>query len=164
MFNSLSFGLALLSDPVLHGTVADPDLAGFDPKKRALLVMERNKHRPGLRRELSAEEVLSQSAKLANVSRPEQAMVFSLAGISNILKARVSTAPRPVRGPAVRKPAVAGKFYPAEPAELARMVDGLLAEPQTANRGLPPWSHTPGCASPGGSLPACSNGSVFQRR
>ena len=128
VFDSLSFGLALLTEPMLHGTVADVDLAGFDPKKRALLVMERNRsglafdvHRP-------AEELLRETAGKARVSRPEHAMVFSLAGFSNVVQASVSTGPRPVRGPAVRQPAVAGKFYPADPAELARTVDELLAE------------------------------------
>ena len=32
-----------LHDPTMHGTVADPHLAGVDPQHRALLVLERNK-------------------------------------------------------------------------------------------------------------------------
>lgn len=37
----------------------------------------------------------------------------------------------------VRQPAVAGGFYPGDPAELERMVDGLLAETSSANVGGP---------------------------
>src|SRR5262249_45005838 len=39
----------------------------------------------------------------------------------------VSTAPKPVRGPAIRRPALAGKFYPADPFELTALVDELFA-------------------------------------
>jgi AmmeMemoRadiSam system protein B len=57
-------------------------------------------------------------------------MLFSLANVTNMVKVAVSTAPHPVRGPALRPPAVAGKFYDADPAELSRTVDALLDGPR----------------------------------
>ena len=41
----------------------------------------------------------------------------------------VSTAPAPVRGPEVRPPGVAGRFYSANPDDLAQMVDDFLEGP-----------------------------------
>ena len=35
-------GLTLLTDPAMHGTVAEPDLRGFDPTARAVVIRENN--------------------------------------------------------------------------------------------------------------------------
>src|SRR4029077_6772851 len=40
--DTLPMGLMFLHDPVLHGSVADPHLAGVDSHNRAFLVIERN--------------------------------------------------------------------------------------------------------------------------
>ena len=63
----------------------------------------------------------------ARVNQPDSATVFSLAALTNLVRVNVSTAPQPVRGPDVRPAAMAGKFYEADPAALARTVDQLLA-------------------------------------
>jgi AmmeMemoRadiSam system radical SAM enzyme/AmmeMemoRadiSam system protein B/AmmeMemoRadiSam system protein A len=126
-FNALRLGVTFLHDPVLHGTVADPHLAGLDPQYRAVLVTERNKvavvYDPGR----TAEELVAEAAGQARVTHPATAAVYSLDALTNVSPVTVSTAPRAVRGPAVRPPAVAGSFYDADPAELARTVDDLLA-------------------------------------
>ena len=90
---SLPIGLALLHDPNLHGTVADPQLAGFEPRRRAILVMERNKAVLVLDRNRSAEEVLREAAIQAHVSQPEAAAVFSLGIVANLDRLTVLTAP-----------------------------------------------------------------------
>src|SRR5207245_1573986 len=41
--SALEIGLAVMSHPAMHGTVADPHLGGIDPQARAILVMERSK-------------------------------------------------------------------------------------------------------------------------
>ncbi|MBV8610614.1 MAG: AmmeMemoRadiSam system protein B, partial [Singulisphaera sp.] len=74
-----------------------------------------------------ADELLAEAASQARVSHPGTASVFSLDALTNAQSVVVSTAPRPVRGPAVRPAAVAGSFYDADAAALARTVDGLLA-------------------------------------
>jgi predicted class III extradiol MEMO1 family dioxygenase len=124
----LTVGLTLLHDPVLQGTVADPQLQGFDPGNRAFLVLERNKAGLAFDKNKPAEEVLAAAAEQARVSQPASAGVYSLATVTNVQSVGVSTAPRPVRGPAVRPAAMAGRFYEADPAKLARMVNDLLTE------------------------------------
>jgi AmmeMemoRadiSam system radical SAM enzyme/AmmeMemoRadiSam system protein B/AmmeMemoRadiSam system protein A len=125
--SNLQPGLTILNDPAMHGTVADPHLAGCDPRHRALLVLERNKTALVFNPDRSAEKLLAEAATQAKVTEPATASVFSLEVLTNTNQLSVSTAPRPVRGPAVRPAAVAGTFYEADPAELARTVDRLLA-------------------------------------
>jgi MEMO1 family protein len=47
--------------------------------------------------------------------------------------------PRPGRG--VRQPAVAGRFYPADPAELTEVVDELLASAAPPGQDEPAWAY-----------------------
>jgi AmmeMemoRadiSam system radical SAM enzyme/AmmeMemoRadiSam system protein B/AmmeMemoRadiSam system protein A len=124
--DALQIGVTVLHDPVLHGTVADPYLAGFDPQQRALLVLERNKAGLMFDPKISAEKLLEAAAVQVRPSHPAQASVFSLVATSNAERVQVSTLPRAVRGPAIRPPAVAGTFYEADAVELARTVDHLL--------------------------------------
>jgi AmmeMemoRadiSam system radical SAM enzyme/AmmeMemoRadiSam system protein B/AmmeMemoRadiSam system protein A len=126
-FLGLRVGLAVLHDPVLHGTVADPHLADLDPRHRAVLVHERQKTALLFDPNRTPEELLAEAAAQARVTHPASAPVYSLDVLTNVAPLGVTTAPRAVRGPAVRPPAVAGTFYPADPADLARTVDGLLA-------------------------------------
>jgi AmmeMemoRadiSam system protein B len=82
-----------------------------------------------------AAEVLQDAAKNARVSQPESAGVFSLLATTNAERVNFSTAPKPVRGPAVRPAAVAGKFYDGDPAQLSQTVARLLA----GDRKPEPW-------------------------
>jgi AmmeMemoRadiSam system radical SAM enzyme/AmmeMemoRadiSam system protein B/AmmeMemoRadiSam system protein A len=127
---SVRVGLTFLHDPMLHGSVADPHLAGLDPRQRAVLVLERGKAGLLFDPDRTAEELLAGAAEQAEVRRPGTAAVYSLQTLTSATPVSVSTAPRPVRGPAVRPAAVAGTFYEADPAELARTVDRLLAGEQ----------------------------------
>jgi AmmeMemoRadiSam system radical SAM enzyme/AmmeMemoRadiSam system protein B/AmmeMemoRadiSam system protein A len=130
-FNALRVGVTLLYDPALHGTVANPHLAGLDPRGRAAFVLERNKSALVFDPQRTADELLEEAAAQARVTHPATAAVFSLAAVTNAAPVVVSTAPRPVRGPAERPAAVAGTFYEADPAALARTVDALLAGERT---------------------------------
>jgi AmmeMemoRadiSam system radical SAM enzyme/AmmeMemoRadiSam system protein B/AmmeMemoRadiSam system protein A len=136
MFDSLLIGLTFLDDPVLHGTVADPHLAGVVPGQRAVMVHERNKF--GLRfvPEMSAEQLTEEAARLAEVTHPDHASVVSFGVVTSMAQLDVATVPQPVRGHAVRPPAVAGKFYDVHPEDLARTVDRLLA----GERRPEPWA------------------------
>jgi AmmeMemoRadiSam system protein B len=127
VLGNVPLGLTLLYDPVLHGTVAEPHLAGFDPRQRAVLVLERGKAGLVFDADRPADELVQEAANQARVHQPASAVLFSLAAVTNVARVGVSTAPSPVRGPAVRPAAVAGKFYTADPAELSRTVDQLLA-------------------------------------
>ena len=134
--STLHVGLMFLTDPVLHGTVADPHLEGFDPRHRAILVLERNKSALLFDQGRSTEELLAEAASQARVMHPATATVFSLDTLSNAASVGVSTVPRAVRGPAVRPAAVAGTFYEGDPAALSRTVDDLLS----GTRGSEEWA------------------------
>jgi len=134
-FNALRVGVTFLHEPMLHGTVASPHLAGLDPRQRAALVLERNKSAVVFDPQRTADELLAEAATQARVTHPASAAVFSLAVVTNAAPLSLSTAPQSVRGPAERPPAVAGTFYEADPAALARTVDELL----TGERGGEEW-------------------------
>jgi AmmeMemoRadiSam system radical SAM enzyme/AmmeMemoRadiSam system protein B/AmmeMemoRadiSam system protein A len=124
---ALRVDLLLLHDPAMHGTVADPHLAGLDTGHRAVLVLERGKSALLFDPNRSAEELLAEAASQARVSQPNTAAVFSLDTVTNTAPVVAATVPKPVRGPAVRPAAVAGSFYDADPDALKATVDQLLA-------------------------------------
>jgi AmmeMemoRadiSam system radical SAM enzyme/AmmeMemoRadiSam system protein B/AmmeMemoRadiSam system protein A len=125
--DSWQLGVTILHDPMLHGSVADPHLAGFDPQQRAFLVLERNKVGLVFDPVRTAQELLEDAAGQVRPAQPAQATVYSLEALCNASRLSVSTVPQAIRGPAVRPPAVAGKFYEDDPEELSRTVDRLLA-------------------------------------
>jgi AmmeMemoRadiSam system protein B/AmmeMemoRadiSam system protein A len=133
----LRFDLMLLHDPTLHGTVSDPALDGLDPRHRAIFVTERNKSALLFDPERTAEELLREAAAQARVDRPRSAAVFGLETLATTAPLSIASVPRPVRGPAVRPAGVAGKFYPADPGELARMVDALMGDDRPEVRDWP---------------------------
>jgi len=136
VLSTLQAELTILHDPVLHGTVADPHLAGLDPRHRAVFVLERNKTALLFDPNRTEEELLAEAAAQARVTEPETAVVFSLDALTNSTQVSVTTAPRPVRGPAVRPPAVAGTFYDSDPGELHQTINHLLA----GERRPGPWA------------------------
>ncbi|RMG41229.1 MAG: AmmeMemoRadiSam system protein B, partial [Planctomycetota bacterium] len=129
-FLSGKFGteLAVLFDAAMHGTVAEPDLRGFDPSRRVILIKERNRTGVFFDRSGTAESVLRAASEAASVFQPEYAQVFSLQSVGNAARFRVAAGPRATHGPTVRPPAVAGRFYPGDAAEMDRMLDELVGE------------------------------------
>ena len=81
-------------------------------------------------------ELLQETVQAAGVFNPQTANVFSLLAETTQPRVLISSSPRPWTGQEVRPAAVAGTFYPSDPPELQRMIDGLLAEP-TSDRA--PW-------------------------
>jgi AmmeMemoRadiSam system protein B/AmmeMemoRadiSam system protein A len=131
---ALTVGLAVLYDPAMHGTVRDPDLRGLDVRRRAILVTERGRAGLVFDPGRPAEELVEEAAAQARVSERSAAPVISLEAETTEPRLVLSTAPRPVAGPAVRPPAVAGQFYPGDPAALAQLVEELLGEERGAER------------------------------
>jgi AmmeMemoRadiSam system protein B len=124
----LKVHVTVLYDPAMHGTVSDVDFAGFDPRQRALLVMENAKTAWVFDPQRSPAELLESASRAARVASPAAASVLSLAALSTEASVTVSNVPRPQVGPNVRPPAVAGSFYPADAGELSRLLDDLLAD------------------------------------
>lgn len=126
--NRLQVGITLLYDPAMHGTVNEPDVGGVNPQRRAVLVVEHGKSAWVFDPQATADRLLQAAKSAAQVGSPALASVFSLAAQSTESSLVVSSVPRPRTGPQVRPPAVAGTFYPGEPGQLAKMIDGLLAD------------------------------------
>ncbi|HMC10705.1 MAG TPA: AmmeMemoRadiSam system protein A, partial [Pirellulaceae bacterium] len=124
---SLKLHLAVLSDIAMHGSVAEPDLRGLRTSDRSVAVVERNKSASVFDQSRSPAELLAEAAAAAQVTSPEHASVFSLGVYSTMDHFTVTHLPRPSAGSSVRPAAQAGRFYPADAAELETLVEQCLA-------------------------------------
>ncbi len=124
--------IGLLHDPAVHGSVADPDLAGVDPRRRALLVSQGSRSAWVLDPGRSAEELLELARQQAEISVPESASIHSFLVQATTTPMVVTNVPRAARGPRVRPPAVAGMFYPQQADELSHMLGQLVPESSVA--------------------------------
>jgi AmmeMemoRadiSam system radical SAM enzyme/AmmeMemoRadiSam system protein B/AmmeMemoRadiSam system protein A len=119
---------SLLHDPAMHGTVAEPDLNGIDPKHRAILIAEGNKSTWVFDPQKSVEELFEAVKEQAGIFNAEFANVFSLAVQTTESSLAVTNVPRAVAEQETRPATVAGRFYPADPEELAKMIDDCLGD------------------------------------
>jgi hypothetical protein len=110
LLSRLTTDVAILYDSAMHGTVGDPDLRGFDPQRRALLVIEHGRYAWTLDASKTAEELLEATAHKAEVLSPHGAGVFSLAADTSRPVFTGTNVPAAQRGPSIRPPAVAGVF------------------------------------------------------
>jgi AmmeMemoRadiSam system protein B len=123
----LRVGLTVLADPAMHGTVHDPDLRGLNPTHRALLILEQDRSAWLFSPGRTPDDLLSATKREIDVLNPEGASVLSLEARSTEPEVLFRSTPKPEPDGRPRRPGVAGKFYPADPGELARMVEGMLA-------------------------------------
>lgn len=119
--------VAILSDTALHGSVAAPDLDGFDPQRRGLVIAERARSALVFDRHAVPGALFEQALQLARVNEPEAAQIFSVAVQSTQNPLTLVAGAQPVRGADVRPPGVAGMFYPADADEVQHQLDELLA-------------------------------------
>jgi AmmeMemoRadiSam system radical SAM enzyme/AmmeMemoRadiSam system protein B/AmmeMemoRadiSam system protein A len=122
----IGVGLTVLCEPSLQGTVTEPDLRGLDTQRHMLVVQERNRTAAIFDPQQSPESLLAMAAREAGVSAPAMAQVMALECVTSLQRARIVNVPVAATGGEVRPPAVAGRFYPGESAELARLVDQCL--------------------------------------
>jgi AmmeMemoRadiSam system radical SAM enzyme/AmmeMemoRadiSam system protein B/AmmeMemoRadiSam system protein A len=127
---SIRVGVVVLTDPALHGSLAKPDLRGFDPARRALIALEQEQSAWVFSPRRTATELVTAIGKEIESLHPEAATLLSLAAQSTEPEVVIRSSPRPAPGAVTRPPAVAGRFYPADPADLERMVDRLLGASQ----------------------------------
>jgi len=129
--------LAMLSDPAMNATVAQPDLRGVDPQRRSVLVMERRSWAWVFDPSQSAEQLLTQAVANLGVQTAESATVLSLETIATTTPVSFTEKPRPVSGSEVRPAAVAGRFYPGTADEVDTMLDQLLPKEASSKRAWP---------------------------
>lgn len=124
--NRLQVDIAVLDDTAMHGTVADPDLAGIDTTSRGVLVSERNKQAFIFHRGTLAEAIIRDATDAAGVTNPEWAQLFSLRVMTTRERFLIEMTPKATPGADVRPPAVAGRFYPGDAAGVAVELDRML--------------------------------------
>lgn len=124
--NSMQVDCVVFADPAMHGTVEQPALEGVRPEERAIMVLESQRRSWCFAASQTVENVL-QTAKSGAKVRTPNASVYSFAVRSSATEINDSNVPNALSGPAVRAPAVAGRFYPDDPAALAQVVDGCFS-------------------------------------
>jgi len=121
--------LSVLWDPALHGTTDEPDLAGLDPSRRAVVVLSRLGWACVFDVSQSAEATLAETARLAQLPGGAPGGVLSMAVASSGDRRVVATnVPSPE---APRPAAVAGMFYPGTAREASAMLDTLVPADRT---------------------------------
>jgi AmmeMemoRadiSam system protein B/AmmeMemoRadiSam system protein A len=122
----MQLAITILSDPNMHGTVADPDLSGILKGERAILVAEGNRKAWVFDDDKSPEELFEEAVALCEPGEPAMTLVMSLRVDSSRSKGQVVDRPQAFSGQAIRPPAVAGMFYPGTKEEIDRWLDEHL--------------------------------------
>jgi len=129
--------LAILFDPSMHGTVEGPDLRGVDSARRSLVVVEGPKSAFVWNQQAQPGDLLAEARRLACVTQPESASIYSFATLANASQLAVASVPKPQVALGVRPAAVAGSFYPGDADELARLIDDLFGGPPVVAEAWP---------------------------
>ncbi len=129
-------GLGVFWDPAGHGIVKQYELDGIDCHRRAVMVMGSAKVQTINKGSVdwaivydpkrSAADLLTEAVQRARLRGSDSAAVYSLAAASSQRRMAASNVAQPKTGPAVRPPAVAGRFYPGNPQEMDRMLDEMI--------------------------------------
>ncbi len=134
---NFQIGLTILSQPSLHGTLAEPDLRGVDPRRQMILVIDRNRTGALYDPQQSAEALVASAASEAGIRSRETAQVIALECVTNLARSRIVNVPAAAVGSEVRPPAVAGRFYPADVNELSKLIDECLPKKKVAAKAWP---------------------------
>jgi AmmeMemoRadiSam system radical SAM enzyme/AmmeMemoRadiSam system protein B/AmmeMemoRadiSam system protein A len=122
----LTVHLAVFSDPAMHGPANDVDLQGFDPQRRALFGVSGQRVAWAYDRTADATSLFhAVQERLGNSTAPSM-QVFSATASTTGDRGEGSNVPAPVSVFTKRMPAVAGTFYPADPAQLQSMVGDMI--------------------------------------
>ena len=128
LLNRAKADIVLFREPAMHGVVDEVDLSGIDPAQRAIMVREGQRASWCFARDLTVDEVFAKAVELACVGAPDAAQVFSAATMSNASEISNTNVPQPQTGQGIRKPAVAGRFYPSANGALDAIVKKCLGD------------------------------------
>jgi len=127
VLQGLSVGLTVLWDPAVHGTIAERQLEGVDPRRRAVMVTDQSKWGVGFDPQRSAAEMADELVQRARLAGSSRAAIYSLAAASTEARVLATNVP-PAQDPGgVRRAAVAGRFYPGTAAEIEQMLDPWIS-------------------------------------
>ena len=117
--------VAFFEDPAIHGTTQQPDLRGVDEERSVLLLGGQSAWQFDPSK--SAHESLAELTQSIGLRADQTLNVLSFKTHASG-PMRVVNRVRPHMGPEVRKPAVAGKFYPATANAIGSMVRSLVPD------------------------------------
>lgn len=127
-------GLSVFWDPAMHGALDSPDLAGIDPRRRAVIVIDQSRWGVAYDPNLSAEQLLDACLERLGLTRESRGAVCSMAVVSTESRVLTGNAP-PLQTPGyVRPAAVAGAFYPATSQEIRQSLDRMAPPPRERGR------------------------------
>lgn len=151
--------LLVLTDPAMHGRANGPDLRGFEPGYRALMVLQDNRSGWLVDDQQSADETLDELVRRVQVDLNDRSDLFSFAAVGSHPRILVTNVPEAEMGTLARPAARAGSFYPADATQLNAMLDDLLP---VGNRGDETW---PAVMVPHAGLPFSGQvaGATFNR-
>jgi AmmeMemoRadiSam system radical SAM enzyme/AmmeMemoRadiSam system protein B/AmmeMemoRadiSam system protein A len=116
-------GLTVLWDTAMLGETGKADLAGVDPRRRALLVAQQNRWALSYDPQGSPAEMVAEALGLLGSPGGTPTGLFSMAVASTAPKIAVTNRQAPQAGNEIRPAAVAGSFYPGRTEEMDRMLD-----------------------------------------
>lgn len=121
VIGAMDIDCVVFADPSMNGTVEHPALDEVCTTKRAIMVVESQRRAWCFSSGQSVEHVLQTAVEAAKATT-KTAAVYSFEVRSSNAEISDSNVPRPVAGETVRRPAVAGRFYPGAAEQLAAMV------------------------------------------
>ena len=125
-----SCGLSVFWDPAMHGPLEKPDLAGIDPRRRAVVVLGPSHWALAYDPGQSPEALLDACSR--RIAARGEGRVCSMEAESTQGRVLASNMPATQVAGSVRPPAVAGRFYPGSPEAIDQMLDQML--PARASR------------------------------
>ena len=134
--SNVRLDVAVLTAPAVHGTIAHPDLRGVEPARRAVLVSGSSQSSWVFDPQRSPQELVAAASQCVQEPTRQNAALYSMRVVSTVQHWSAEQTAVPPTSTAVRRPAVAGSFYPAEQAILASEVNRMLGPPLTSPE---PW-------------------------
>jgi AmmeMemoRadiSam system radical SAM enzyme/AmmeMemoRadiSam system protein B/uncharacterized protein (TIGR00296 family) len=126
--SQISADVLLLFNAEQLKSVNSESLSRLNPEETLLLLTDGNKTAWRFQRKAPLEQTLQQLFQDIGLSDPNQAGLFCFAACCSCDEVSVTSRPQPQQGPALRKPSVAGKFYPSSPKALAGLINNYLGE------------------------------------
>ena len=120
--------VAILTDSAMHGTASMPDLRGFDPATRCLVVSSGDAMKWVFDPSKTAQSLLQSLEADLNCGNSEIASIHSFHCETTGERAEFTNVPKPFAGPDDRPAAVAGTFYPDNSADMNRVVSRLVSQ------------------------------------
>ena len=124
--SQISADVLLLFNAEQLKSLNSESLSRLNPEDTLLLLTDGSKTTWRFQRKVCLEQTLQQLFQDIALSDSSQAGLFRFTACCSCDEVSVTSRPQPQQGPALRKPAVAGKFYPASPKALAGRINSCL--------------------------------------